>query len=57
MGSTLVHFWEALVLLGVGWNFLFIGGSTLLATLNIEAERGKVQGVNDLVLRSAKPLT
>lgn len=50
LGSTLVHFWVALVLLGVGWNFLFIGGSTLLATLHTEAERGKVQGVNDLVI-------
>lgn len=49
-GASLVHFWVALVLLGVGWNFLFIGGSTLLATLHTEAERGKVQGVNDLVI-------
>ena len=37
-------------MLGVGWNFLFIGGSTLLSTLHTEAERGKVQGVNDLVI-------
>lgn len=50
MGSTLMHFWVALVLLGVGWNFLFIGGSTLLASLHTEAERGKVQGINDLVI-------
>lgn len=49
-GTSLVHFWVALVLLGVGWNFLFIGGSTLLATLHTETERGKVQGVNDLVI-------
>lgn len=50
MGSTLTYFWVALVLLGIGWNFLFIGGSTLLATLHTEAERGKVQGINDLVI-------
>lgn len=50
VGSTIVHFWVALVLLGLGWNFLFIGGSTLLATLHTEAERGMVQGVNDLVI-------
>ncbi|ERS12091.1 MULTISPECIES: MFS transporter [Marinobacter] len=50
LGTSLVHFWVALVLLGVGWNFLFIGGSTLLSTLHTEAERGKVQGINDLVI-------
>jgi len=51
-GTGLVHFWAALLLLGVGWNFLFIGGSTLLASTHSEAERGKVQGVNDLVIFS-----
>lgn len=50
LGTSLTHFWVALVLLGVGWNFLFIGGSTLLSTLHTEAERGKVQGVNDLAI-------
>ncbi|MGC8118912.1 MFS transporter [Marinobacter sp. VGCF2001] len=49
-GASLEHFWVALVLLGVGWNFLFIGGSTLLASLHTESERGAVQGVNDLVI-------
>lgn len=49
-GSAIAHFWLALVLLGIGWNFLFIGGSTLLSTLHSETERGKVQGVNDLVI-------
>ncbi|MDT8878598.1 MFS transporter [Halomonas saccharevitans] len=51
-GTGLVHFWAALLMLGVGWNFLFIGGSTLLASTHSEAERGKVQGVNDLVIFS-----
>ncbi|UZD65913.1 MFS transporter [Marinobacter sp. AN1] len=50
LGASLAHFWFALVLLGVGWNFLFIGGSTLLSTVHAEAERGKVQGVNDLAI-------
>lgn len=49
-GTSLSHFWVALVLLGLGWNFLFIGGSHLLAGLHTEAERGKVQGVNDLAI-------
>jgi len=51
-GLGLSHFWAALVLLGVGWNFLFIGGSALLASVHSEAERGKVQGINDLIIFS-----
>lgn len=52
LGTSLPLFWIGLVLLGVGWNFLFIGGSALLATSHSEAERGKVQGVNDLLIFS-----
>ncbi|OOG27701.1 MFS transporter [Thioalkalivibrio denitrificans] len=49
-GETMPHFLIALILLGVGWNFLFIGGSTLLTTTHHMSERGKVQGVNDLLV-------
>jgi MFS family permease len=49
-GSSLAHFWIALVFLGIGWNFLFVSGSTLLTQTHRTAERGKVQGVNDLVV-------
>ncbi|MEX0449674.1 MFS transporter [Spiribacter sp. 221] len=49
-GQTLPHYWAALVLLGVGWNFLFIGGSTLVTETHTPEERGKVQGLNDLVV-------
>lgn len=52
LGTSMPLFWIALVLLGVGWNFLFIGGSALLATSHSEAERGKVQGINDLLIFS-----
>jgi MFS family permease len=52
-GQSMAHFWVALVLLGVGWNFLFVGGSALLATTHAPAERGKVQGVNELVIFTA----
>ncbi|MEX1056356.1 MAG: MFS transporter, partial [Natronospirillum sp.] len=52
LGISLPHFWVALVLLGIGWNFLFIGGSALLSTVHSETERGKVQGVNDLLIFS-----
>lgn len=52
LGMSLAHFWVGLVLLGVGWNFLFVGGSALLASVHSETERGKVQGVNDLIIFS-----
>lgn len=52
LGASMTHFWVALVLLGIGWNFLFIGGSALLAATHSEAERGKVQGINDLIIFS-----
>jgi MFS family permease len=46
-GVTLMHFWWALTLLGVGWNFLYIGGTMLLTEAHRPAEKAKVQGVND----------
>ncbi|MDW7745180.1 MFS transporter [Halomonas sp.] len=52
LGASLAHFWAALVLLGVGWNFLFVGGSALLSSVHSEVERGKVQGINDLTIFS-----
>lgn len=52
LGTSLTHFWVALVLLGIGWNFLFVGGSALLTSVHTEAERGKVQGINDLIIFS-----
>jgi MFS family permease len=49
-GSELRHFWAALTLLGVGWNFLYIGGSTLLTEAAAPSERAKVQGANDMLV-------
>lgn len=49
-GLTVAHFWGALVLLGVGWNFMFIGGTTLLTECHAASERAKVQGANDLAI-------
>jgi len=46
-GISIAHFWWALVLLGVGWNFLYIGGTTLLTETYRPEERAKVQGAND----------
>jgi MFS family permease len=46
-GITVSHFWWALVLLGVGWNFLYTGGTTLLTATYRPEERAKAQGAND----------
>jgi MFS family permease len=46
-GISVAHFWAALVTLGVGWNFLYIGGTTLLTETYRPEERAKAQGAND----------
>jgi len=46
-GVSVSHFWWALVLLGVGWNFLYTGGTTLLTETYRPEERAKAQGAND----------
>ena len=47
MGITFTHYAVALMLLGLGWNFGFIGGTTMLTTTYRPAERAKVQAVNN----------
>ncbi len=49
---TWLYYWMALVLLGVGWNFLFIGPTTLLQEAWLPAEKGRVQGINDTLVYS-----
>lgn len=44
------HFWGALVAVGLGWNFMFVGATALLTTTYRPTERAKVQGVNDLAV-------
>jgi predicted MFS family arabinose efflux permease len=56
-GVTLMHFWWALVLLGIGWNFLFIGGTTLLTETYRAEEKAKVQGSNDFIVLGVQGLT
>ena len=51
-GIALWNFWSALVLLGLGWNFLYIGASTLLTEAYLPAERAKTQAVNDFLVFS-----
>jgi MFS family permease len=50
MGVELEHFFVALVLLGVGWNFGFIGATTMLAGAHESHERGRIQGMNDMIV-------
>lgn len=49
-GIDVMHFWVALVLIGVGWNFMYVGGTTLLTETHTPAERAKVQGANDMAI-------
>lgn len=53
-GTSVIHFWVSLALLGLGWNFCYVGGTTLLTETYTVAERAKVQALNDfLVFASA----
>jgi len=49
-GISLWHFWSALALLGVGWNFAFIGASTMVLACHRPIERNKVQAFNDFLV-------
>ena len=49
-GITVAHFWWSMVLLGVGWTFLYIGGTTLLTQTYRPEERAKAQGMNDQMI-------
>lgn len=56
LGVELWNFWAALVLLGVGWNFGFIGSTAIVASSYRPAEADKVQGFHDIVLFAAVAL-
>lgn len=49
-GVELGNFYVALILLGLGWNFGFIGATTMLASAHEPNERGRMQGLNDLLV-------
>ena len=49
-GIDVAHFWISLVLLGVGWNFMYIGGTTLLTETYRPEEKAKAQGANDMCI-------
>jgi len=49
-GNDVMHFLLALFVLGVGWNFMFVGGTTLLLETYRPEEKNRVQGTNDLLI-------
>lgn len=49
-GTTLMNFWVAMFLLGVGWNFMYVGGSALLTECYTPSERAKTQAANDFLI-------
>jgi predicted MFS family arabinose efflux permease len=55
-GLELAHFWGSLILLGVGWNFGFIGATALVAEAHTPEEKGLAQGFNDFMIFSTVAL-
>lgn len=49
-GLDIVHFWGSLILLGLGWNFGFIGATAMVADAHSPEERSKAQGANDFMV-------
>ena len=49
-GTELINFWTALFVLGLGWNFMYVGGSALLTECHAPAERAKTQAANDFLV-------
>jgi MFS family permease len=56
-GAGVWHFWLALTLVGVGWNFMFVGGSTLVTQAYTTAERAKAQAANDFLIWATVAVT
>lgn len=49
-GTSVAHFLVALILVGIGWNFMYTGATTLLTEAYAPAEKAKAQGANDFVI-------
>jgi cyanate permease len=56
-GLTVAHFWTALVLLGVGWNFAFIGATNMVTQCHRPEERTRVQSFNDFLIFGSMALS
>lgn len=49
-GTALLNFWLGLFILGIGWNFMYVGASTLLTEAHAPSERAKTQAANDFLV-------
>jgi len=49
-GDSIMNFWWALALLGLGWNFMYVGGTTLLTEAYRPSEKAKAQGLNEITV-------
>ena len=49
-GTELINYWSALFLLGVGWNFMFVAGTTMVTETYQPAEKAMVKGINDFLV-------
>ena len=56
-GQLIVNFWWALVLLGIGWNFAYIGGTTLLTEAYRPSEKAKAQGANEIAVFTVQAIS
>jgi MFS family permease len=56
-GLSVAHFWGALILQGIGWNFAFIGATTMVTQCHRPEERTKVQAFNDFVIFGSMAVT
>jgi predicted MFS family arabinose efflux permease len=57
VGNSVAHFWIGLVLLGLGWNFAFIGATSMVTQCHRPQERNKVQSFNDFLIFGSMALT
>jgi predicted MFS family arabinose efflux permease len=56
-GQLVMNFWWALALLGLGWNFMYIGGTTLLTEAYRPSERAKAQGANEILIFAVQAIS
>jgi MFS family permease len=56
-GTTVIHFWGALIFLGLGWNFLFVGATTQLTETYRPNEKARAQALNDFIVFGTVSLT
>jgi MFS family permease len=56
-GIMVIHFWSSLIFLGLGWNFMFVGATTLLTETYSLNEKAKAQALNDFIVFGTVTLT